>query len=532
MPQSIVSQFKREYALPIELYRQVGTIAERDAIPTNRRWEGLQCYVLSEATTYELKGGIDNTYWSVYGGTDTLATHYRGEYDANTGLPAISDGTGVIGDEYIIVGAASPTNVDFGSGDILVQNGDIILYNGSEYFLKVNNNQTPDLSDYVDRGGFLGTGQDLQDQIDALDQAVILKGSWDASSGSFPGGGVAQAGWKYIVTVSGTVDSIDFQVGDSIIAITDNASTTTYSGNWIKIDNTEANQNLQSVTDLGATTTNAISVLRLTSTQTTGTAPFTVASTTLVTNLNADLLDGIDGSTYARKDQNNNFTADQNITGNLIATEDITAGVNATVTNILNVGVRMRCANDTNTYVGFPSADNLQIVAGGIQRGVFNSGGLQVNGTASGAPPVNGDDFVTLGYAESNFVNSSEGSFTASLSSSVGGAVYTIGTNNCYYIKRGASVQIWIALENISNTGSPSGTFRINGLPFTCDKDAVFSGLITGGASSSSDVDFLASNAGDTFINTRSAGTVASFNPGTFPVSGSIRISGTYYTDE
>ena len=42
--------------------------------------------------------------------------------------------------------------------------------------------------------------------VAALDQATILKGTWDASAGTFPGAGVAQAGWTYIVSVPGTVD--------------------------------------------------------------------------------------------------------------------------------------------------------------------------------------------------------------------------------------------------------------------------------------------------------------------------------------
>lgn len=48
--------------------------------------------------------------------------------------------------------------------------------------------------------------------------------------------------------------------------------------------------------------TDELTVPRLISTQTTGTAPLTVASTTLVTNLNADLLDGVQGSSFLRSD--------------------------------------------------------------------------------------------------------------------------------------------------------------------------------------------------------------------------------------
>lgn len=79
----------------------------------------------------------------------------------------------------------------------------------------------------------------LETAVSALDQATILKGVWDASSGVFPGSGVAQAGWSYIVSVAGTVDGTSFSVNDRIIAILDNASTTTFANNWFKADYTD-----------------------------------------------------------------------------------------------------------------------------------------------------------------------------------------------------------------------------------------------------------------------------------------------------
>lgn len=75
--------------------------------------------------------------------------------------------------------------------------------------------------------------------VAALDQAVVLKGTWDASAGTFPGSGVAQAGWSYIVSLDGTVDSVDFVAGDRIVAIVDNASTATYASNWLQLDYTD-----------------------------------------------------------------------------------------------------------------------------------------------------------------------------------------------------------------------------------------------------------------------------------------------------
>jgi len=79
----------------------------------------------------------------------------------------------------------------------------------------------------------------VDNTINGLAGGLIFKGGWDASGGSFPGSGSAEKGWYYKVTISGTVDSVDFQVGDTLFAEVDNASTTTYAGNWFKVDNTE-----------------------------------------------------------------------------------------------------------------------------------------------------------------------------------------------------------------------------------------------------------------------------------------------------
>jgi len=82
----------------------------------------------------------------------------------------------------------------------------------------------------------------METDIAALANGMVYKGDWDASAGSFPGGGSAQTGWFYYVSVAGTVNGISFAVGDNIVATTDNASTSTYAGNWSKHDQTDAVQ--------------------------------------------------------------------------------------------------------------------------------------------------------------------------------------------------------------------------------------------------------------------------------------------------
>lgn len=82
---------------------------------------------------------------------------------------------------------------------------------------------------------------DIETRVNLLDAAVVLKGDWDASSGVFPGGGTAKNGWSYINSNLGeiTIDGIKFNKFDRIVALVNNASTTVYSPNWLKLDYTD-----------------------------------------------------------------------------------------------------------------------------------------------------------------------------------------------------------------------------------------------------------------------------------------------------
>ena len=78
----------------------------------------------------------------------------------------------------------------------------------------------------------------METDIAALSDGMVYKGNWDASAGIFPGAGAAQTGWFFYVSVAGTVDSIEFAVGDNVVATTDNASISAYDANWSKHDQT------------------------------------------------------------------------------------------------------------------------------------------------------------------------------------------------------------------------------------------------------------------------------------------------------
>lgn len=80
MAEVIISQLDRAFANPLETNRQVNFISDRDAISALRRWEGMQVYVKSELTTYELRGGILNEHWTDISGIDSANYTPTGGY--------------------------------------------------------------------------------------------------------------------------------------------------------------------------------------------------------------------------------------------------------------------------------------------------------------------------------------------------------------------------------------------------------------------------------------------------------------------
>lgn len=79
----------------------------------------------------------------------------------------------------------------------------------------------------------------IETRVTALAAAMVIRGVWDASAGTFPGGGTGIAGDTYYVTVAGTVDSAAFAIGDTVTALIDSASTTVYADNWLRTKNND-----------------------------------------------------------------------------------------------------------------------------------------------------------------------------------------------------------------------------------------------------------------------------------------------------
>ena len=81
-------------------------------------------------------------------------------------------------------------------------------------------------------GSYAGVGH-THDLSDITTEGVMVRHSdWDASTGTFPGDGAAQNGYRYRVSAPGTINGVEFRIDDHLEAVTDDASTTIFSANW------------------------------------------------------------------------------------------------------------------------------------------------------------------------------------------------------------------------------------------------------------------------------------------------------------
>jgi len=179
---------------------------------------------------------------------------------------------------------------------------------------------------------------DLQNEFTTVESVLRFMGTWNATTNTPTlANGTGTAGHTYLVTTAGTALGKTFNVGDYAV----------YSGSIWDRATSVASQ----VTSSGAVTGST-----LVSTVATGTAPLTVASTTVVPNFNAQLLNGIGqtinptASTVAARDSNGNICAD-----NFIATVESTVTSAATTTLTMSNGAVQVFTGSANQTVLLPS---------------------------------------------------------------------------------------------------------------------------------------------------------------------------------
>lgn len=326
------------------------------------------------------------------------------------------------------------------------------------------------------------------------------------------------------VTVTGTLSAPGFS-SSSISNGNSNVSVATSGGNVTTSVN--GNANIIVVTGTGANVDGYLSVTgnvaggnlntsgkvvasTLESNVTTGTAPFTVASTTKVTNLNADLLDGYDTSTsntantVAVRDENGNLSAVY-----FIGNGSQLTGIDAT--SIQNGNSNVKVSANGNVTISVTGNSNIVTVT---------DTGANVNGYLTATGNITAANATLGNLATANFI-------TGTLTTAAQPNITSLGT-----------------LSSLSATGNLSGnnlstTNKVtagNGLQVTTGALSVLSGNlnvtgnvnITGNLNYSNVTDLVvgdplifigANNPGDTY----DLGIVASYTNGTLYHTGIAR---------
>jgi hypothetical protein len=292
------------------------------------------------------------------------------------------------------------------------------IVNGGDFFVKLSTNfpTTGNVSLFNDAGlssPVVGTG-------------LTATANTGVAVTSLSGAGVSVA--------AGTNSSVQFNSGSLLGGDAD----FTYNNIGTKLLTVNGN-----ITTSNVNVSNTVTAPRLISNVSTGTAPLTVSSTTKVTNLNADLLDGYDtattstANTVAVRDSNGSLTANVFIGSGASLTSVPGANVTGQVANALVAGTVYTNAQPNITSVGTLTSLS---VTGNVTSGNANLGnaatanyfignGSLLSGLPSGSGVSNGTSNVAIPVANGNVnvsVNGSPNIFVVSASgASVAGNLTT-----------------------------------------------------------------------------------------------------------
>lgn len=86
-----ITPLNPQHAYPVDKRMQADTLNSRDSISPYIRWRGMQVHVLENDTTYMLKGGVTNEFWTVLGeGSGGGGSTFVGQFATVDLLPATS----------------------------------------------------------------------------------------------------------------------------------------------------------------------------------------------------------------------------------------------------------------------------------------------------------------------------------------------------------------------------------------------------------------------------------------------------------
>lgn len=120
----------KQVMLRLEELLYVGFEFDGDVVPAD---------LISTDPSNVLTTGTDNKLFVAGTGSDDTADHFRGNWNASTNTPTLTNGVGQIGDYYRVSVGGTQFSTEF-------EIGDIISYNGSTWYMFVNNHQSPVLT--------------------------------------------------------------------------------------------------------------------------------------------------------------------------------------------------------------------------------------------------------------------------------------------------------------------------------------------------------------------------------------------------
>ena len=257
--------------------------------------------------------------------------------------------------------------------------------------------------------------------------------------------------------------SITTSNGNITMGVAGNANIAVITGTGVNVSGTLDVTGNANVGNLSAT---GIIASTLTSNVATGTAPLTVTSTTKVTNLNADLVDGYTTSLTATANTIVVRDANSNIVGNNISGTLSTASQ----PNITSVGTLTSLGVTGNITSGNANLGNL-VTANFFQ----GDGGLLSN--------IGGASYIANGT--SNLSVASSGDITASISGNSTLVLTNVGANVNGYanisgtLQLGGNITTPLRVTGNANVGNLNTTGNINANNLTLTGNLVVSGTTT-----------------------------------------------------
>ena len=192
---------------------------------------------------------------------------------------------------------------------------------------------------------------------------------------------------------------------------------------------------------IGATTASTGRFTTGAFTQVTGTAPFTVASTTVVTNLNADLLDGQNGSWYQDWA---NITNKPDPVVTVTLTGDVTGSANTTLTDLASGTISV----------------STTIAANSVALGTDTTGNYMTNVTAGGGITIT----HTPGEGSTATIAHTDTSSQASVDNSNGVVIQDITLDTYGHITAIGSADLDNRYLRNDTSGSVAGTVTVQAL--------------------------------------------------------------------